>query len=294
MDLSNHIKTARTSIAEISLKLSEKAVSTLSVELLESAKNAAELAVKSASTSIPGAYPSLIDHIAVDSEQKGNGLTFKVTAKAIHKTDLNVEAMYGASVAGLTVYNKLKKLDVIAEMGAVRIVTNKGGQKSFKRMYTSNLTAAVVVCSDSISAGKKEDAAGKAIIEKLKRCDVKADHYEVIPDQKSIIAEKAVELSKDHHLLIYTGGTGLSLRDVTPEALRPLLEREIPGIEEAIRSYGQERVPFAMLSRSVAGTIGNCLVLALPGSTNGAKESMDAIFPHVLHLFKIFRGQRHD
>ncbi len=93
--------------------------------------------------------------------------------------------------------------------------------------------------------------------------------------------------------ILITGGTGLSFRDVTPEALEPILERRIPGIEEAIRSYGQDRMPYAMLSRSVAGTIGNCLVLALPGSTNGAKESMDAVFPHVLHIFKILRGQQH-
>jgi cyclic pyranopterin phosphate synthase len=71
------------------------------------------------------------------------------------------------------------------------------------------------------------------------------------------------------------------------------LDRRIPGIEEAIRSYGQDRMPYAMLSRSVAGTIGSTLILALPGSTNGAKESMDAIFPHVLHSFRVLKGWRH-
>ena len=95
-------------------------------------------------------------------------------------------------------------------------------------------------------------------------------------------------------MIIYTGGTGLSGRDVTPEALIPILDRRIPGIEETIRNYGQNRMPYAMLSRSVTGTINDTLVLALPGSTNGAKESMDAVFPSVLHVFRILKGARHD
>jgi len=86
----------------------------------------------------------------------------------------------------------------------------------------------------------------------------------------------------------------LSKRDLTPEALENLIERRIPGIEEAIRAYGQQRTPYSMLSRSVVGTIGNTFVLALPGSTNGAKESMDAVFPAVLHVFGILKGARHD
>ena len=98
----------------------------------------------------------------------------------------------------------------------------------------------------------------------------------------------------DVDLVIFSGGTGLSKRDVTPEALENLIERRIPGIEEAIRAYGQERTPYSMLSRSVVGTIGKTLVLALPGSTNGAKESMDAVFPAALHVFGILKGARHD
>jgi GTP cyclohydrolase subunit MoaC len=74
----------------------------------------------------------------------------------------------------------------------------------------------------------------------------------------------------------------------------PILDRRIPGIEEAIRKYGQDRTPYSMLSRSVAGTIKNALVLSLPGSTNGAKESMDAVFPSVLHIFGMLKGKRHD
>ena len=119
--------------------------------------------------------------------------------------------------------------------------------------------------------------------------------YKIIPDEKDAIEGAALgHVAKETDLIIFTGGTGLSKRDITPEAIQPLLDREIAGIEEAIRNYGQERMPYAMLSRSVVGTKNESLIMALPGSTSGAKESMDAVFPAVLHLFRIFKGARHE
>ena len=95
-------------------------------------------------------------------------------------------------------------------------------------------------------------------------------------------------------MVILSGGTGLSPRDCTTEALAGIIEIRIPGIEEAMRAYGQDRTPYSMLSRSIAGLIGNTLILGLPGSTRGAAESMDALFPAVLHIFKVMQGARHD
>ena len=149
--------------------------------------------------------------------------------------------------------------------------------------------------SDISEKGQKENKAVKEIIENLESCNVTISDYIIIPDEKDGIQNKVKHYENlGTNLIIFTGGTGLSSRDVTPEALEGLIERKIPGIEEAIRNYGQDRMPYAMLSRSVAGTINNTLVLALPGSTNGAKESMDAVFPSVLHIFGILKGATHD
>ncbi len=261
--------------------------------VFEMAKVAGLFAVKNTHLTIPDCHPLPIEYTGVEYKIEGLEIHIFITIKTIYKTGVEVEAMHGASVIALTMYDMLKPIDkgiVIREVG---LVTKTGGKSSFKRQDPSTILAGVIVCSDSISAGEKEDGAGKAICEKLTSFGVKISNFEVLPDELEKIRNTALELCDQVNLLIFTGGTGLSPRDVTPDALEPILERRIPGIEEAIRNYGQQIMPYAMLSRSVVGTIGNCLVLALPGSTKGASESMDAVFPHLLHVFKVLKGTTH-
>lgn len=253
------------------------------------------LGVKNTPLILADCHPIPIEFTGVDYEI--NGLTIKVlvTVKTIYKTGVEVEAMHGASVVALNMYDMLKPIDKGVVIREVKLLEKYGGKSNFQHKFKNTLQAAVVVCSDSIFSGQKEDKAGKAIVEKLKNCDVKIHDYEVIPDEIKNIQQRVDRYNKDEvDMLIFTGGTGLSSRDRTPEAILPLLDRRIQGVEEVIRRYGQDRMPYAMLSRSVAGVIDNMLVLALPGSTNGAKESMDAIFPAVLHVFGILKGARHD
>jgi molybdenum cofactor biosynthesis protein MoaC len=301
VDITSKIKTLRFATAEATVKVSKaetiEAILNNTVpkgNVFEMAKTAGLFAVKNTHITIPDCHPLPIEYTGVEYKVDGLSIRIFITVKTVYKTGVEVEAMHGASVIALTMYDMLKPIDKKIEIDNIRLVKKSGGKTSFQDKTSSRLKACVIVCSDSISEGKKEDRAGKAIIDKLKKSQVEVSTYEVIPDEVEIIRNKALEYSQNHNLIIYTGGTGLSYRDVTPEALEPILERRIPGIEEAIRSYGQERIPYSMLSRSVAGTIGNCLVLALPGSTNGATESMDAVFPHLLHVFKILRGAQHE
>lgn len=253
------------------------------------------LAVKKTAEILPDCHPMPIEFTGIDYEINGLEIIISCTIKTIYKTGVEVEAMHGASVVALNIYDMLKPIDKGLEIHHIKLLSKKGGKSDFKERFRKEIKAAVVVCSDTISAGQKEDLAGKAIIKKLKSCGVGITDYIIIPDEKAMIQEKAkLYESQGIQLIIFTGGTGLSARDVTTEALSEIIDRQIPGIEETIRRYGQDRMPYAMLSRSIAGTINDSLLLGLPGSTKGAEESMDAIFPAVLHVFGILKGMRHN
>ena len=262
--------------------------------VFEMAKTAGLFAVKKTSEIIPDCHPLPVEYTGVSYKIDGLKIVITIDVKTIYRTGVEVEAMHGASVIALTMYDMLKPIDKGIEIQNIRLISKKGGKSDFKDKYRKDLKAAVVVCSDSISAGRKKDKAGEAIIEKLKSMSVEISDYSIIPDEVTDIqsmVNKHVDANID--LIIFTGGTGLSKRDVTPEAIRPMLDREIPGISEASRNYGQDRTPYSMLSRSIAGVKGESLILALPGSTKGASESMDALFPGLLHIFRIFKGAEH-
>lgn len=264
-------------------------------DVFEMAKTAGLFAVKKTSDMIPDCHPLPVEYTKVDYSIDGLSIRIAMEVKAIYRTGVEVEAMHGVSVVALTMYDMLKPIDKGIEINNIRLVSKKGGKTDWKKYVDNGLNAAVIVCSDTIAAGTKEDRSGKVIKEKLESYGVDVIDYSVVPDEiEDIRSVLDQHVNSKTNLVIYSGGTGLSVRDVTPEAIEELLDRRIPGIEEAIRSYGQERTPLAMLSRSVAGVKGETLVLAIPGSSKGAEESMDAVFPSILHLFKIFRGARHD
>jgi cyclic pyranopterin monophosphate synthase len=263
-------------------------------DVLEIARAAGLFAVKRTSDMIPDCHPLPIEFTGINYEINGLQIKVIVNVKTIYKTGVEVEAMHGASVVALTIYDMLKPIDKGIEIHAIKLLEKKGGKSDFKNITGKGLKAAVVVCSDSVSKGDKEDKSGNYIREKLEALGVAVEDYSVIPDDAILIRQKAIGLSDSHiDLIIFTGGTGLSGRDLTPETILPIIDREISGIMEAARSYGQQRIPMAMLSRGIAGVKGKSLILTFPGSLNAVKEYMDALFPHILHVFSIMEGEGH-
>lgn len=263
-------------------------------DVFESARVAGLLGIKKTSELIPDCHPLPIEFASVKFEIEELIIRVRVEVQTIYKTGVEVEAMHGASISALTIYDMLKPIDKLVMITNIKLISKKGGKSDFKISESEALSAAIVICSDSASKDASIDSTSSVINDFLSKFGVSVIGKEIIPDEIDLIQEKLkYYIDQKTSLIIFSGGTGLSKRDVTPEALLPLFDREIPGIMETARQYGQQRMPFAMLSRSVAGIINQTLILAFPGSASATKEYLDAIFPQVLHTFKVLKGDRH-
>jgi len=262
-------------------------------DIFEMSRAAGLLGIKKTPLLLPDCHPLPIEFAGFEFEISGLEIKISCTLKTIYKTGVEVEAMHGASIVALNMYDMLKPLDKGVEICAIRLISKKGG-KSEQFKLKASISGSVTVCSDTVSKGEKKDRAGKEVIKSLENWNIQVINNFIIPDEiDEIQAQLIKQIEAKTSLIIFVGGTGLSPRDQTPEAITPLIDKRIPGMEEAIRKYGQDRTSYAALSRSVVGMAGTSLVMSLPGSTKGAVESLNAVFPEALHLFDIIKGAQH-
>lgn len=147
--------------------------------------------------------------------------------------------------------------------------------------------ARVFTISDSRSAGAAEDTSGPLVVQQLAACGIDASAPKIIPDEIATIREAVAEAARSASLVVTTGGTGVSERDVTPEALRPLFDRDLPGFGEIMRTGSYSVTPLSIISRGGAGLIGQCLVVMLPGSPGGVRDGLTLLGPAIKHILNV-------
>ena len=155
-------------------------------------------------------------------------------------------------------------------------------------------SAYVITLSDKGSEGLRDDQSGPTVAQMLTEAGLEVTGTAILPDDMKTIEKRLRELSSKVDLIVTTGGTGLSPRDVTPEATLNVIEREVPGIAEAMRAYGMKKTDRAMLSRGVAGIVGNALIINLPGSPKAASESLEAVIGTLGHAIEKLKGSTED
>ena len=155
------------------------------------------------------------------------------------------------------------------------------------------LTVGILTISDRGWRGEREDRSGEAIKQVLAALDTHLVRYDIVPDERDIISQKLVQWADNEgiDLIITTGGTGLSPRDVTPEATSAVVERIVPGFAEAMRAESLKKTPMAVLSRGVAGIRGSSLIINLPGSPKAVRECLDVILPALPHAIEVLKGE---
>src|SRR5919197_1376477 len=298
-DVGDKSETFRTAVAQAIVKVEPATVALIREgkspkgNIFDAAKISASMAAKRTWDLLPYCHPIPIDSIKVDVSLNEQSIEVIVNVKNVAKTGVEMEALTGACIGALTIYDMLKPIDGALSIESVRLLDKRGGVKTFFEKFDKEIKAAVLVTSDSRT--EKDDQSGKILIDRLVKNGINVVEYKVIPDEADLIESQLKricdELKVD--IIITSGGTGLGPRDVTPEATRKVMEKELTGVSEALRAYGQKRTPLSMLSRGVAGVRGTTVIVNLPGSAKAVSDSLDSLFPGILHAYKMLLGYGH-
>ena len=265
-------------------------------DVIATARIAGIAGAKRTSELIPLCHQLALSSVSLDFAFTADSIVITATAKTTGQTGVEMEALTAASIAGLTLHDMVKAVDPASVLGDIRLLEKSGGKRGnwtpeavepieapVARTVRPR-TAAVIVASTAGAAGTREDLTGPRISAWLSEHDYAVDAVTVVSDADVHLAITAA-LDAAPAVLITTGGTGLSPSDRTPEATQPHLDRELPGIAEAIRTLGSTKTPTAALSRGLAGVSAGTVVVNLPGSTGGVKDGLavlDGLLDHLV------------
>ncbi len=263
-------------------------------DVREAARIAGLMAVKRTPDLLPHCHPIGVLRAEVTAETVDDGIQLSAEVETVSSTGVEMEALTAVSVAALTVYDMLKAHASAEQMliGGIHLVKKKGGKSQYART-ARGMSAAIIVLSDTVASNKKPDTAGASVRDHMQEAGFQIRAYEVLPDDPDQIGARVKHfVDEKTDCVITVGGTGLGPRDCTVDVVEPMLTTPLPGFMEAARGFGQARTPYAMLSRGVAGLVGNTFLATFPGSRRGAEETLAAVLPGLIHLLEVCRTMR--
>jgi molybdenum cofactor biosynthesis protein MoaC len=300
-DVGHKAETYRIAKAQAIIKVKPETISLIKEgkapkgDIFEAAKVAGTLGAKKTPDLLPYCHPLPIDNVTIRVSLNQDSIEIIGETETVWKTGVEMESLTAVSIAALSVYDMLKPIDDSLVIESVKLLEKKGGKSDFKQEFDKKIKAAILVTSDSISSGEKSDESGKIISQRLEKLGIDVTESKIIPDDENQIETLLKQFCDEQKidLVLTCGGTGVGPKDVTPEATIKVLEKQVTGVTEMLRTYGQRRVPFSMLSRGLAGIRGNSVIVNLPGSTSAVTDAMDSLFPGILHIFKMLENEGH-
>lgn len=295
-DVSSKFSTLRRAKARSVLDLNQTALKAIREDSIPEgdplviAETAALSAAKRTPILMPHSHNARLENIRIDFSIGKTRITIEAELEASEKADLKMHALNTASVAAMNLYQLLEPWTENPVIEESHIVSESGGYSQFKdtNWKPGELSAAVLVASDRVSTGEREDRSGHLLRTRLEEKKFVVSNREVVPDERVEIREVLESWVEDGiDLIATTGGTGPTPRDVTVEATRDVMDRSLPGLAEAMRSYGQRRLPYSMFSRGIAAQCSRSLIVNFPGSTGGVKDGINALFPGLHHFFDV-------
>ena len=298
VDISDKVLSARVARAQGKIFMDKKTIklikdkSVSKGDVLTVAKISGIQAAKKTYESIPMCHQINLSFVDLSFLIETDCIKISSVAKTNEATGVEMEALSAVSNAALTIYDMCKSVDKNMLIGDVSLIKKTGGKTSNNTNYRPKV--GIITLSDSVFSGKNKDLSGLILSEGFRDSGCIVEDTIILPDGSEELIPTIKEWSsKNVELILTTGGTGLGSRDLTTGIIEKIFDSKLPGVEQALHSYGYTKIKSAMLSRLLAGVMGKTIIICLPGSPGAVKDALNVLIPSIFHSFHMLRDEKH-